>query len=352
MRKPLFVLITDTHLFEKRSEEDSLLEDNFATNKQVYIEAIRKAKELGHKYIYHAGDVFHSRKSQSVDLQTWFDWLLNLCFDNDIILRVIPGNHDKTSYREIVSFLSAWKYHPAMELVETTKSFEVEPGIFVHMIPFFDDDLYVQMVDRANRENQFGQKNILITHIGVNGARASAGKIVTSRDVTTDIFKPFDLVLVGHYHDYSVLDDGRIVYVGASHQHNFGENKAKGLTVVYDDLSYEQCALSTPIYTVFDAQVETLDSHDLAQLQKLMTGNNKVRVILHGPEDKIRAFDRSILTDMDIDVKSEVTTPSKQVIDQRIDKYTTETLHKQFEGFCTVKSLEYDFGAIYFNKAV
>lgn len=352
MREPLFIVITDTHLFEKRSEEDSLLQDNFETNKLIYINAIKKAKALGLKYVYHAGDIFHSRKSQSTDLQEWFNFILDLFHDNDLILRAIPGNHDKTSYREIKSFLSAFKHHPGFQLIETTKSFDVGKGIQVHMIPYFDDDLYVQLVDRANRDNKFGQKNILITHIGVNGARASANKTVASADVTVDIFAPFDKVLIGHYHDYSELNEGKIVYIGSTHQHNFGEDKRKGLTIVYDDFSLEQETLGTPEYTVFDCNVQTLDTRDLAQLKALSSGDDKVRVVLHGTEDKVRAFDRKILTEMGVDVKAEITTPTKQAIDQRIDKFDANTLQKQFEDFCTVKSLDYDYGVNFLNMVI
>jgi exonuclease SbcD len=352
MKKPLFVMITDTHLFEKRSEEDSLLQDNFETVRTVFINTILLAKSLGLKYIFHGGDLFHSRKSQSVDLQDWFTELLDLCSDNGITLIIIPGNHDKTSYRQIKSFLRAFKHNPGMILVETTASFDVGSNTRVHMIPYFDDDLYVQMVDRANRENQFGKRNILITHIGINGAMASAGKAIKSEQVTVDIFEAFDKVLVGHYHDYSKLKGGKIVYVGSTHQHNFGENKLKGATIVYDDLSLAQQSLGTPEYTVFDCHVETFDASDLAALKTIAVNDEKVRVILHGTEDKVKAFDRKILSEIGVDVKSEITMSTKQEIDKRVDKFDSDTLQKQFKSFCTSKSLEYNYGVNFLNMAI
>lgn len=352
MKEPLLLAITDTHLFEKRSEEDSLLQDNLETNTQVYVGAIQKAKELGLNYVYHLGDIFHSRKSQSVDLQDWFNFILDLFEDNGIILRAIPGNHDKTSYRQIKSFLGAFRHHPAFELVQTTSSFDIGSGVQVHMIPYFDDDLYVQMLDKANRNNKFGDKNILLTHIGINGARASAGKIITSEEVTFDIFKSYDKVLVGHYHDYSELDNGRIVYIGSTHQHNFGEDDKKGMTIVYDDLSLELLPLKTPHYTVYDCYIETLTTQDIAQLSAEAQTGDKVRVILHGTEDKIKAFDRQDLIMMGIDVKSEIVTPTQEQLEKRIDKHDDASLRKYFEVFCTKDNLDHDFGVTFFNKVI
>src|SRR5437764_9886702 len=107
------------------------------------------------------------------------------------------------------------------------------------------------------------------------------GTVIDSESITPSVFNKFALTLVGHYHDAQVLAEGKIRYIGASLQHNFGELTHKGVTILYDDLSTEIIPLKYPQYIKYEVSPKELTSQDIADLkaEREATGDN-IRVIL------------------------------------------------------------------------
>ena len=123
------------------------------------------------------------------------------------------------------------------------------------------------------------------------------------------MFKQFDLVVVGHYHDRQLIGD-RVHYIGSSHQANFGEDEAKGFGIVWSDctIEYEQTQFPKYVKTYLDAK----DKHGLRDILEMVNDEdkdtiytNKHRVIITGNKDDVEAFDTTALRMAGIEYKKE-----------------------------------------------
>ena len=103
-----------------------------------------------------------------------------------------------------------------------------------------------------------GKLNYLYIHEGVNGALATAAPC----ELPPRIFEPFDRVFAGHYHNRAVVPGTRIEYVGSSRQFNFGEDEAKGYTILCTDGSSEFVQNEANIrYKVLDTSADKVGIH-------------------------------------------------------------------------------------------
>lgn len=237
MKQPLAVWVTDTHLKEETIE----------VNKLIFDQVLELCTQLQVPLI-HGGDVFTSRKGQPESVLTCFSEILEQFRLCDIRVLLIPGNHDKTSYISKDSFLNA--FDTACVVIKDYYSIDHPvTGIRFHFIPFFDEKLaYGNYLDQAIANVRFDYKNILFTHIAVDGVKNNDGGKVTN-DLSIDRFKFFDKVLVGHYHNRQAVNN--VIYTGSPYQANFGEDQEKGCTVIYDDASIQFIKLKFPTYTTF-----------------------------------------------------------------------------------------------------
>lgn len=339
-KKAIAVILTDTHLSEKTID----------VNKSIYKQAIKVAQDLGLNEIEHAGDIFQSRKSQSqAVLQAFFDVLNNL-LENNIKLNCIVGNHDKTVYSESSSFLDPFTHHPAMNLYPYCGGRPISNDIHLHYASFFSEDEYFKMVLENDDAGSFGEKNILLTHIGVQGAVMNNGILPESK-VTTNLFKKYDSVLIGHYHDPQQL--GKVEYIGASMQHNFGEGTRKGLTIVYDDLTTELIPLDFPQYLKYEVSVNDMTIQDVEDLKKeVKSTNDHIRVILKGTEEDLKSFNKQSLLEIGVSVQLEQEKIDVKELETRVEAFDSLTLTAEFETFCEENKLNKTEGRKYFKKIV
>lgn len=265
-KTPIALHITDTHLSE------NTIEVNFS----VFAQAIEKCLSLGLDKIFHGGDIFTSRKGQSEIVLNAFKFILDQCQTAGIQLIAIGGNHDKQSYVSETSVLDAFTGHPALIVFSPYGAIQYEDIIF-HFLPYFDEDLsypeYIKLI-----ECPVDKKNILITHIAVDGVQNNSGSKVEN-ELDVDVFSKFDLVLVGHYHNRQIL--GHIVYTGSTHQANFGEDDRKGCTIIYDDCSYSFESFVTPSYKTIEIKAEEIDSK-LLKLVKSADNTGNIRLKISG----------------------------------------------------------------------
>ena len=347
-KKAIAAFITDTHLFEKRSKEDSLIDDNIELNKSLYRQSIKIVKELGLKSINHGGDIFHSRKAQTENLLNVWKDILQIFSDEDICLRAIAGNHDKTNYLSVKSFLTPYITYSHFDLVELSKSIELTSDINLHFIPYFDEPVYTDIYKQHLENAQFNKKNILLTHKTFKGSLLNAGK-VSEHGYDVEDVKEFDLVLVGHLHNKHSL--GKVQYIGASHQHNFGEDDRKGLTILYDDLSIEQIQLDFPKYLKYEVNPSTITPKDLEDLKKDKDeGGNKIKVVLKGTDAQVKSFDKKLLEDIGIKVETDMQVVQKEIIDEEVKPYNETTIVEQFEKFCNESKHDFKEGLEYLGK--
>lgn len=351
MKKPIAVFITDTHLFEKRSREDSLIDDNIELNKSLYRQARTIVKDLGLSCLYHGGDIFHSRKSQTERLfNVWRD-ILDEFANDGVYLIAIDGNHDKTDQASYKSFLRPYDTHSHFELVSTAQCFSLTPQIDLHLISYFTDEKYDELYKKwLLNKDDFATNNVLLTHKTFKGSLLNAGKI-SDDGLNEKDFCDFNLVLVGHLHNKHSL--GKIEYIGASHQHNFGEDERKGVTVLYDDLSIEQIQLQFPKYVSFSVDPKDIVEQDIINLkQEIEETGNHIKIELKGKEEHVKAFDKQRLKKLGIKVETKIEVVEKQVLDNTIEPFNNDSLKEQFEKYCLENKLDLEKGLSYFEKII
>lgn len=328
MLRPIAILLTDTHLDES----------NLEVNYNIFFQTAQYCVDNGFNAIYHLGDIFKSRKAQSLSVLDMFSKILDMLQKFGIQLVVIPGNHDKTCYQEERSFLDPFKHHPSLSLISTYFNCPIAEGIVVHFIPFFSDVEYVEMLRSTASFIDNTNYNILFTHIGVSGAVMNNGMTVDG--VPQEEFKWFTRVYIGHYHDKQVMNE-KFNYIGSSLQHNFGETPDKGLTVLFNDLSFQTVDLEFPRYLKIHVDVDKLTPKEILEIKQVKeeSGDN-LRVILTGKEEKVKSFNKQQLLEIGVSVQVEVDEIEKAEVDERVQPFTSLAIQEEFDRFCEKNKIE------------
>lgn len=329
--KPEFAVITDTHL------EDGNEELTFAIHKETR----ERCQILGLEYCYHGGDVFHNRKHQTQSTLHTYDRVLMDAEENNFKWRVIPGNHDKADYKSSKSYLDVYRKFESLELVTAWDVFDEGP-FAVHLIPFFDEKhAYKPLFDTVRFEK--GKRHILITHAAINGVMNNDGSKV-SEALSAGMFGDFERVLVGHYHDRQEIGNN-IVYIGSTHQHNFGEDGFKGITFMYADGSMEQVALDcVPKYTTVKVDLDEMTDQEIDQIVSDNSNTDEnTRIKFVGRKDKLEKIDRKKLREGGIDVKFEeaqIDVDLSYVGKSDFRAFKTDDIVTNWDTFCKHKEVD------------
>lgn len=336
VKKPIALILTDTHLKES----------NIDVNKSIYKQAIKIAKSLGLSKIIHAGDIFDSRKSQTQDILIAFTNILNNFTNENIKLCAIKGNHDCTDYGSWESFLAPFESHNAFDLIPKYANY-TDTSIKFQFLSYFKEEIYIEYLKTLSDNLDKNVKNVLITHIDICGGKMNNG-IEINNKITTDLFKKWDKVLVGHWHDFQVMDKGRIMFISASLQHNFGESENKGATILYDDLSTEIVLLDFPKYKTFILNTDIHKTIDISECD--ITDN--LRVILTGKEENVKSFDKSKMQAMGIKVALDSTSIEVFNTKKQNINFDKNSLVEEFKTFCIQKEINYEEGLNFIKLAL
>lgn len=344
-RKPIAVILTDTHLDD--GNEDA--------NKLVFAEARRIAKENDLGVVFHDGDIFDARKAQTQHLLNTFDDILDEHDADQIDLTAIPGNHDKTDYASRRSFLDSFRHHKRFNLFRGPHERIIHSGkkISITLMPFFSDEKYIQILNDHIAEGLMPdvKTRIMLTHIGLDQAMMNNGMKVSSQ-VKEELFKDYDKVLIGHYHDSSDYSS-RIRYIGSSLQHTFGERPDKGITILYDDLSLGTVDAGAPKFYTYVVPVENLTNRRLAEIKKEKEeGQDHIRVVITGDESKVKAFDKNRLQIAGIKVATKEEKIVREEVDERVEAFTDKSLSEAFKTFCEKNNLSLVEGQTYLNTVI
>jgi exonuclease SbcD len=268
----LGIWITDTHLNP----------NNIDLFKQTRDQVIAKCKELNIKYIFHGGDIFDSRKGQPQEVLKVFWETLELLRKAKLKMFGIVGNHDKTNYSSVDSFLIPFQNHPSFKMVDEYEVFH-EDGITIHMVAYFENEVYKKVLRKVKINDKY--KNFLFTHIGVNGITMNSGHTLND-GIRVAAFNKFDLVLIGHYHNRQ--EKGNIVYTGSGYPQTFGEDNEKGAWIINDDGTIEFLELKYPKYKTLN--VDAIDDDNIEDFTNYSSDGNKYRIITSriSPIHKIR----------------------------------------------------------------
>jgi exonuclease SbcD len=342
--KPIGIIITDTHLHK----------DNIDQVKDIFRQTIELCLDRGIKKIFHAGDIFTSRTGQPLAvLLAWHD-ILEMVGSKLIEMIAIPGNHDKTDLESENSFLDPFSSHLNFN-VFTKQTLIFEDKINICMLPYFKETgSYLDKLSILNSmiETQGKKVNILITHTSVTGVRNNDGSQVDG-PVSSDLFKKFHSVFVGHYHNKQKVGNN-IYYIGSSHPQNYGEDNDKGVTVLNDDGSHEFIKLSFPEYHKYEINIEKLDAKTIKQLKEEKNkSNDNIRIILTGDSNKLKSFDRSLLLDIGLDCKlksDEVVKQVESAINDEFISFDQSGILGAFKEFCKENKLKEKEGLKYLTK--
>lgn len=293
-QRPLALIMTDTHLSDK----------NIEVNKSIFKQFFDCCKLYKPEYTIHMGDMFDDRKSQKlITLKTMKNMLEGLTQP----LFVIPGNHDKSDLSSKESFLDIYHDDEENNLI-VIDDYWIDPTKRLHLIPFFSNNEYNKRLDLVleNVIKNSDSKKFLLTHIAIDGVRNNDGSIV-SDSISRSKLTLFDKVLVGHYHDRSVIGNN-VHYTGSAFQHNFGENTDKGFTLLYPNGQVEYIKTQFPSFIQYKIDIDESNLNTNQIVDELCVSikdedNTNVRVTFIGKETNLKKIQDKGLKNIGVDVK-------------------------------------------------
>ena len=340
MKEAIGILVNDVHLTK----------DNGLLVQSIFEQLTALCAKKRCKRIFCGGDVFTNRSGQPLScLIQWSDIITELA-KKQISLYIIPGNHDKTNPDAEESYLDVF-HSSYVRLFRSGWVNVISRKLVVAMIPYFTDERWLQEYERVEEmvEANFidgdidrNAKKILISHSGFDGVMNNDGSRVESI-IKPSMFKDWDKVLLGHYHNASQLSDN-VFYTGSAYQNNFGENITdKGFTVIYEDASMEFVPSRFPKY--IKEVINVKDKVTLRNLIEKYEGDeeNFIRFQFVGSKVDFQAIDTTEITCKGIDVKfqNDETTEAMQVAESdSVMCYDKQTIKRDFINFCKENNIK------------
>ena len=342
-KKPIGVLITDTHLNK----------DNLEDVKSVFKQAINLASELEVK-LFHGGDNFTDRTGQTLLILLAFLDILDYAASKGVIISSIDGNHDQQNLDSDNSYLDVFSSHPNLN-IHKYGMFKIS-GVNICMLSYYKENgKYPVHLKNLIKELPEGEKSILITHIAVNGIRNNDGSLVED-GISVKSFKHFNSVYCGHYHNRSKVGNN-IYYVGSALQHNFGEDNEKGATILYDDCSHEYIKLKFKEYQKVVIDIGKTSKKELEKIKKEYSNtDNNVRFVLKGTEEQLATVNSKIFKEVGIDVKKESENVLKSIEaaeNGEFYQFNKKTIIREFFSYCSnneINSSDRNTGFKYLNR--
>lgn len=202
-------LITDTHA---GCRNDSTVFNNYFLTfyKDVFFPYLDKN---GIDTIIHLGDVFDRRKY--VNFSTLNSWRRNVFepINEKYKTFVIQGNHDiyYKDTNEVNSLEELFRGYPNIHIIGQPTTMEFD-GTNILLIPWINqnnEEICKIKLDKTKSQIVFG-------HFDIIGFEMYRGLENFEHGFNADVFKKFDMVVSGHYHHKSSLDN--IHYLGAPYQ--------------------------------------------------------------------------------------------------------------------------------------
>lgn len=242
-------------------ERHARLQNDIAEFDRNWDEALALCRERSIRDIALGGDLFQSRSAQTLDVLLAVHDALLRAAGAGIRLTIAEGNHDKVNQEDLRGYCHVFDCHPSVTVVDDILTLDDPAWAFsLHMMGYFPEggSFTSRLAALATSGLVEGKLNYLYIHEGVNGALATAAPC----ELPPRIFEPFDRVFAGHYHNRAVVPGTRIEYVGSSRQFNFGEDEAKGYTILCTDGSSEFVQNEANIrYKVLDTSADKVGIH-------------------------------------------------------------------------------------------
>lgn len=246
-----FIHTSDWHI-GRQFHNVSLLEDQQHVLKQI----IDYIKQENVDALIIAGDIYDRSVPPATAVELLDDVLNQICSQMGVPVVLIPGNHDSA---ERLSFgsrqLTQAGLHIMGDLEKITEPVVIQNGdesIHFYGIPYNDpehvNDCYDQKVANHDEAHAFlvekiqtsldeNNANILISHCFIDGGEESESERPLSIGgvdrVSTEHFKNFDYVALGHLHGPQYKGEEYIRYSGSILKYSFSEqHHKKAVTLV------------------------------------------------------------------------------------------------------------------------
>ncbi|AKG73857.1 Exodeoxyribonuclease I subunit D [Salinicoccus halodurans] len=200
-----------------------------------------------------AGDVFdRSNPSQSA-LGLVNEYLYKINIELGVPVLAISGNHDSRSRLDYGSYwFEKSNYHMRTSIEDILKPVIIDDHHF-YMVPYMDvleakqyfkddtivahHDVYRKITEEIHGVMDREARNILVGHMFMSNAKASESErplsIGLSEEVGADLFKDFEMVLLGHLHHPFAIEHDTIFYSGSLLKYSFSEvRQPKGFRVI------------------------------------------------------------------------------------------------------------------------
>jgi len=203
-------VIADTH-FGSRNDNRTIQhhQEYFLAN--IFFPVIKK---LGIKHVIHLGDLVEKRKGiDFVTLKFMREHFFEPLVELDVRIDIICGNHDTyfkstNDTNALSELLYGYDYNVRTIIEPTTRKFDDRTVLYVPWITPDNHHTTLDKIKETKATTAFG-------HLELVGFEYFRGQTST-RGLSRDIFKKFNHVWSGHFHQSSM--QGNISYVGAPYE--------------------------------------------------------------------------------------------------------------------------------------
>lgn len=311
-----------------------LRRNNITEIQNLVFQQIELAERKNCSMLFCLGDVFDSRVSQREEVLNAFTDILGMIAERRMMLTCIPGNHDKTDYKGDRSFLTPFRGHRCLNLIEEPLIVD-GPEFNMCFMPFYDNDVWMSKLPSDIPEN-----TILFSHIAVNGSVNNDGSEVESK-IIPSFLRKFKRVYLGHYHNRQKISDF-IYHLPSIRQNNFGENEDKGFCCLDERGEIEFVRSNFDRYISLSFDLSKVNTEVIQSTLEECNDYSHIKVELIGTESEIKGFDKGSLSDSRITLRLKKKVHS--VGDSHAERgilLTRSNVKILFKDFC--KERRYDF---------
>lgn len=300
------------------------------------------------------GDLWLSRSSQTLDTLMAVRQAIIKAINSGITITIAEGNHCKVDQESILGYSHLFSEYPHVYVVDDYSIINISDNVELYIMSYFPENgsFVNRLKEMVRTELNHSVFNILYIHEGINGALSTPNE----KELPTNIFSDFDIVLVGHYHNRCTIKGTNIEYIGSSRQHNFGEDEEKGYTIIYSDGSHEFVKNQVNIrYKVLDINASQVNSKLLDKLEDIKAdGRYKIKTRINCTTQEAVNIDKQKLLEAGatkVEIVTEeltLTETTSHSLDKKFDK---SGIKQEYTSFCANKGISnIEMGLQYLDK--
>jgi DNA repair exonuclease SbcCD nuclease subunit len=231
-----YLLVSDLHCHTWQAF--STLENGINSRLKIILDELDRAVDVlikaGGNTLVIAGDLFHTRGSIDPEVFNLVHDRLEKISCRDIIVIAIPGNHDLKS-KETTTLGNSFQSFESIGLwnVITEPTYRID--LRTWLIPWCaTKDKLLEAVKEITDNYQEIATDDLIIHRGIDGVlHGVPDHGLTAAEVASWGFKR---VFAGDYHNHKVMEDGKVISIGATTHQRWNDVGTKaGFILVYPD---------------------------------------------------------------------------------------------------------------------